>query len=305
MLGGLKPLSCYLILKCLHFLDMHPMRPCRSYSYIFGVLILLSAGITAAAPAPQIFKVAIVPLMAPTVINRNWGPVLSSLEKATGHRFELSVYEQFSQFEDEFKAGIPDFIYLNPFHAVMARQAQGYIPLVRDGSELLSAILVVLADSPIHQVSELNGKAIAFASPNAFAPLYLRALLTEKEKVTTRAVFVGSPQNAYRHVLTGDVEAGGGLLPLLQKEPAAVQARLKVLYTTPGVAPHPFAAHPRVPETIRRQIQQALLDMVRDPEGKKLLEMVLIKQPIIADFARDYAPLEQLHFERYMTHSPN
>jgi len=280
------------------------MRAQPLYRFIFGVL-LVSTILVSPAPAQQVFKVAIVPLMAPAAINHNWGPLLARLQKVTGHRFDLHVYDQFSQFEDEFKAGIPDFVYLNPYHAVMAKQAQGYIPLVRDSSEQLTAILVVLADGAIRQVGDLDGKAVAFASPNAFAPLYLRALLTEKEKVTIRPVFVSSPQNAYRHVLTGDADAGGGILPLLQKEPAAVQARLRVLYTTPGVAPHPLAAHPRVPETIRRQVQQAILDMARDPEGKKLLEAILIKQPIVADFARDYAPLEQLHLDRYMTHSPN
>lgn len=280
------------------------MRPLQLFRSIIGALALSIMWITP-APAQQIFKVAIVPLMAPTAINRNWGPLLLHLEKVTGHRFELRVYDQFAQFEDEFTAGIPDFVYLNPFHAVMARQAQGYIPLVRDDSELLSAILVVLADGPIRKVGDLEGKAVAFASPNAFAPLYLRALLTEKEKVTIRPVFVSSPQNAFRHVLTGDADAGGGLRSLLQKEPEVVQNRLRVLYTTPGVAPHPFAAHPRVPETIRRQVQQAMLDLARNPEGKKLLEAVLIKQTVAADFARDYAPLEQLHFDRYMLRSPD
>ncbi len=275
-------------------------RLCR---FIFGALALLAV-CTPPAAAQQVFKVAIVPLMAPTVVNRNWGPLLLHLEKVTGHRFELRVYDQFAQFEGEFKDGIPDFAYLNPYHAVMARQAQGYIPLVRDDSELLSVILVVLADSPVQKLGDLEGQAVAFASPNAFAPLYLRALLTEKEKVTIRPVFVSSPQNAFRHVLTGDAAAGGGILPLLKKEPAAVQDRLKVLYTTPGVAPHPFAAHPRVPEAIRRQVQQAMLDLAGNPEGKKLLEPVLMKQPVAAEFARDYGPLEQLHLERYMLRSP-
>lgn len=280
------------------------MHTCQSCRFIAFVLILVFAAI-APASAQQVFKVAIVPLMAPTVISHNWGPLLAYLEKVTGHRFDLHVYDQFSQFEDEFKAGIPDFVYLNPYHAVMAKKAQGYIPLVRDSSDQLTAILVVLADGPIQEVRDLDGKAVAFASPNAFAPLYLRALLKEKEKITIRPVFVSSPQNAYRHVLTGDAAAGGGILPLLQKEPAAVQSRLKVLYTTPGVAPHPLAAHPRIPENIRRQVQQAMLDLARDPDGSKLLEAVLIKRPIIADFTRDYTPLESLHLERYMTHSTN
>jgi phosphonate transport system substrate-binding protein len=280
------------------------MHPGQFHRFIVGLLALSTLWMTQAL-AEQVFKVAIVPFMAPTAINHSWTPVLARLEKVTGHRFELRVYDQFAQFENDFQAGVPDFIYVNPYHEVMAKQAQGYLPLVRDNSKQLKAILVVRADGPIHLVSELGGKTVSFASPNAFAPLYLRALLTEKEKVTIHPVFVSSPQNAYRHVLTGDAAAGGGILPLLQKEPAAVQARLRVLYTTPGVAGHPLAAHPRVPEAIRHQVQQAIIDMAHDPKTQKLLNVVLMEQPIAADYVRDYAPLELLHFERYMTRSPN
>lgn len=277
-------------------------QQCHQLRIFFCLFVLVAAW---SFPArAQNFVVAVVPLMAPTVINKNWAPLLTSLEKRTGHHFELRVYDQFSQFEDEFKAGVPDLVYLNPFHEIMAKRAQGYIPLVRDNSEPLTAILVVLADSPVRSVSDLDGKPVAFASPNAFAPLYLRALLKEKENVSIRPVFVSSPQNAYRHVLTGDATAGGGILPLLQKEPAAVQQRLRVLYTTPGVAPHPIAAHPRVAENIRNSIQRALLEMANEPAGQKLLEAILIKKPVAADYARDYAPLEQLHLDRYMTKAP-
>lgn len=279
---------------------MHVSRP---YPFLLGILALSFLWITQ-VQAKQSFKVSIVPLLAPTVISRNWTPLILQLEKLTGHRFELRVYDQFSQFEGEFKSGLPDFIFLNPYHAVIAKQAQGYIPLVRDNSQLLSALLVVLTESKINQIQDLEGKTIAFASPNAFASLYLRALLAEKEKINIHPVYVGNPQNAYRHVLAGDAEAGGGILPILQKEPEAVQTRLKVIYTTPEVAPHPVVAHPRLPENIRSQVQQALLDMAKDPGGKKLLEAVMINQPIAADYVRDYAPLEKLHFDRYTTHSP-
>lgn len=278
---------------------MHRRLPCR-FNFIAAALLMLWIP---PAMTKDTFTVAIVPLMAPTVINQNWGPFLRHLEKVTGHQFELRVYDQFDQFEREFKAGVPDFVYLNPYHAVMAKHAQGYIPLVRSNNEPLTAILVVQADGVVHQLRDLEGKTVAFASPNAFAPLYLRALLNEKEKITIRPAYVSSPQNAFRHVLTGDAAAGGGILPLLQKEPAAVQSRLKVLYTTPGVAPHPVAAHPRVPAAIRHQVQQAMLGMARNPETQKLLDAILIKQPIPAEYERDYAPLEQLHFDRYMTPS--
>ena len=46
---------------------------------------------------------------------------------------------------------------MNPYHAVMADQAQGYVPIVRDGSRKLFGILAVRNDSPLQDVKELDG----------------------------------------------------------------------------------------------------------------------------------------------------
>jgi phosphonate transport system substrate-binding protein len=78
-----------------------------------------------------------------------------------------------------------------------------------------------------------------------------------------------------------------------------LQGRLNVLYTTPGVAPHPLAAHPRVPQAAREKILAALLKLDRDPAGRKLLAEVELDNVVNADYARDYQPLEKLHLERH------
>ena len=113
------------------------------------------------------------------------------------------------------------------------------------------------------------------------------------------STFVGTHQNVYRHVLLGEAAAGGGIATTLEKEPAAVQARLTVLYTTPGVPSHPLAAHPRVPADIRERLAAALLQLDRTPEGRKLLQAVELDRTLAVDYRRDYAPLEQLQLGQY------
>lgn len=267
-----------------------------------GVLMLVTlAGSVAAAGADEpTFTVAIAPQFAPLQIYRDWTPVLAHLEQATGYHFQLRVYEQLPRFEAELAQGIPDLAYMNPYHIVMVKQAQDYRPLIRDGSTRLSGVLVVLRDGPIKNIADLNGKTIAFPSPNAFgASLYMRAQLAEKEGLTINPVYGVNHQSVYRQVMAGDALAGGGVESTLRKEPEAVQTQLRVIYTTPGVAPHPFAAHPRVPVAAAKKIADALLAMGSDAEGSKLLAAVQIPQPIAADYARDYEPLLRLNLEKY------
>lgn len=246
------------------------------------------------------YIVAVVPQFGPLQTHETWTPLLGRLEQATGYRFQLRVYDQIPRFETELTQGIPDLAFMNPYHMLLARQAQHYRPLVRDDSARLAGVLVVRRDSAINQLSALNGKRLAFPSPNALgASLYLRALLAEKAHLTITPVYVGNHQNVYREVLRGDVEAGGGIASTLAKEPAAVQSQLRILYTTPELAPHPLAAHPRVPEAVTAKITEALLALQHDPEGQKLLARVQLSQPVVARFDRDYAPLQELRLDRY------
>ncbi len=249
--------------------------------------------------ASQVYTLSVVPQFTPVDIGLRWSPMLTYLEKEAGIRLQLRMMERIPKFESDFLAGIPDLVFLNPYHAVMAMKAHGYIPLVRGGA-LLNGILVVDRNGPIKRLADLNGKTLAFPSPNAFgASLYMRSLLAEKEKITFRTTYVGTHQNVYRHVLLGEVAAGGGVGATLEKESAGMQSRLTVLYTTPGVASHPLAAHPRVPAEVRERLTAALLKLDRDPAGRKLLAAVELDHTLAADYARDYAPLEKLKLGQY------
>jgi phosphonate transport system substrate-binding protein len=264
---------------------------------IFALLVFLPFQASAVS---QTFTISVVPQFTPVDIGLRWMPLLQRLEAETGYRFQLRLFEKIPKFETDFLSGAPDLVYLNPYHMIMAAKAHGYAPLVR-GAEPLVGILVADRNGPIQKLEDLNDRKLAFPAPNAFgASLYLRALLHEKAGLRFDSVYVGSHQNVYRHVLIGDAAAGGGINATLEKEPASLQARLRVLFTTPGVAPHPLAAHPRVPQAAQNRIRAALLKFEQDPADRKLLAAVELDKAVSADFTRDYLPLERLKLEQYV-----
>jgi phosphonate transport system substrate-binding protein len=268
-------------------------------SFLLFILVCSLCNSVSAATNERIFTVAVVPQFSLTQAHRDWTPLLSRLEQATGYRFQLLAFDRFAHFESEMRKGKPDLILMNPYHMTEARQKHGYLPLVRDSTPF-SGILVVRKDSTIKTLAALEGQTIAFPSPNAFAAsLYIRALLAEKIHIKTEPVYVGNHQNVYRHVLLGEAVAGGGVTKSLQKEPEAVRSRLKVIFTTPSLASHPLAAHPRVPAAARKKIVDALLAMRTDPEASKLLANVQMPQPVKAVYSRDYAGLAKLRLDRY------
>lgn len=243
---------------------------------------------------------AVVPQFQAADVHRNWMPVIERIKQATGLNVVLRITKDIPTFEDEFQAGQADLVYLNPYHQVMAHRAQGYVPLVRD-TQLLTGIVVVRKDDPIQSMAQLAGKEIAYPAPNAFgASLLVRSHLAEVDKVQTQPFYAKTHTNAYRQVIVGKSAAAGGVRATLEKEPEEVRAALRVLWETPGAAPHPLSAHPRVPAQQAQAIANAILKMAAEPQGQELLKAILMPQPVRADYARDYRPLEKLKLDKYV-----
>jgi len=258
--------------------------------------LLLGVGISASAAT---LTFAVVPQSRPEQIQNDWQPILTELTRETGVDFKLLTYRSIPDFEAAFLKGQPDLAYLNPYHAVMAKKAAGYLPIIRDDSAPLKGILVVRKDSPVKQVEQLDGATLAFPAPNAFgASLYMRALLLEKFKIHINPLYVSTHPNVYRNVLLGRALAGGGVMRTLEKENPDIQAQLRVLYETPPAASHPVVVHPRVPAKVRDAVQQAFLKMGTDATFTERLLAISVSAPVKADYRRDYAPLQALHLER-------
>ncbi|MEO9962253.1 MAG: phosphate/phosphite/phosphonate ABC transporter substrate-binding protein [Alphaproteobacteria bacterium] len=264
------------------------------------VLLFLCALLIAPGTLKAAYIWSVVPQYSGIAVHRDWTPLLKHLTKVTGAEFTLKIYDTIPKFELGFLDGAPDFAYMNPYHAVMAHRKQGYLPIIRSDKRKLQGILVVRQDSGINTVQELDGKQIAFPSPNAFAAaLYMRALLREKERIQFTPVYSGTHSNAYRFTLTGKTDASGAVIRTLLKERPEVQQALKTIYSTPKYPSHPLTVHPRVPQDVRTAVQKAILALNDTEEGRGLLKPILLSAAIAADYNRDYQPLELLKLEQY------
>jgi phosphonate transport system substrate-binding protein len=257
----------------------------------------------ARAESKKTYTLAIVPQMRVSEIYEKWTPLLKKLLQESGIEIAIKPYTSIQQFEADLLKGVPDFAYMNPYEAVSARDAQGYIPLVKDSTSLVG-ILVANKNGGIHSVNDLNGKEIAFPSPNAFAAsLYVRALLTEKEKVHFKPRYVKTHSNVYKTVVVDKaVAAGGGVVKTLMKEPKEIRSQLTTIYETPRTASHPLSAHPRVPDVLRKKMVKAVLALANDKTNKELFANILMPEPVPADYQKDYLPLKKLGLmlEKYM-----
>lgn len=244
------------------------------------------------------YKVGVVPQFEQRRIFAVWSTILDNLKAKTGCEFELVGSQTIIEFEKAFKAGVYDFAYMNPYHAVMAKKAQGYVPILRSGKKKLKGVLVVKKDSTIQDVKELSEKELAFPSPNALgASLLMRAELAKKYDTPVKPKYVKTHSSVYLHVAKGLTVAGGGVGRTLAEQPDHIKNSLRVLHTTTPVNAHPFVAHRRVGEKQRKKIQEAWLDLA--VEQATLFDGIPMKGSIATTYD-DYIVLEDFGLEDFV-----
>ena len=246
----------------------------------------------------SVYSFGVVPQFEQRKLYAAWKPIVDDLEKRTGLHFNLVTTLKIQDFEKAFARGEFDFVYVNPYHVIRVREAQGYIPLVADKVPL-RGIIVVRKDGPIRTPADLDGKAVAFPSPNALgASLLVRSDLDQVHHVRVTPLYVKTHSSVYLHVAKNLVAAGGGVEKTLQEQDESLQAQLRVIYTTRSCPSHPIVAHPRVAPQVRNQVRKALLAMGETPEGKEMLLKVPVTQFIPVSYD-DYSIMRGWGLDKY------
>ena len=280
-------------------MDFHNIK-FKRYCVRVGLVWLGLFCFSHAGNAQETYILARAPQLSPTILTKTWGPFVKRLSEKTGHNIELKVYLKRADFERDLVAGTPDFIYGNPGYLIVANKRHGYIPLLRSGKKKLKGILVVRQDSPYKTLADLDGQTIVFPSPHAFAAsLLVRSYLKDTFGIKYQARFVNSHDDVYRSVVYRRYAAGAGVSRTFNRESDALKQQLRILYETPGIKPHPLAAHPAVPLKLRTAVQNAVIEMSKSDTDNKYLQTIKLQQPVKADFKRDYLPLQKMALEMY------
>ena len=251
-----------------------------------------------AAHAATSFSFAVVPQFERRRLVEIWKPIIDAVAARSGLELRLTTTLSVADFERQLSAGAFDFVFTNPYHILMERDRQGYVPLVRDRAPLRGIVLVA-KDSPITSPRQLDGKVLAVPSVNAIgASILIRADLERLFGAHVVLRDVRTHASVYLHVANGLVDAGGGVQKVLDEQDQDVRDRVRVLYTTRELPSHPVAAHPRVPTAARDAVRRAFLDLQATEDGARLLAQVPMR-PAVATSMADYLPMAEWGLEHY------
>lgn len=262
-------------------------------AFVFFPAVTGAADISPKTLPARTYSFSIVPQHKAADLAARWVPLLQHLSARTGLHIEFRTARDIPTFEQQLAQGEYDFAYMNPFQYVLFQQKSGYRALARQRAHTLRGIVVVRADSRYRTLRDLEGQALAFPAPGAFAASIVTRAQLRAEGIRTTPSFVVSHDSVYYGVVNRLFAGGGGAPETLDRLDPAVRAQLRVLWTSTEYAPRAFAAHARVPADVADTLRQALIETSRDPRGKQLLATAGL-QELVAAHDAEYESVRKL-----------
>ena len=169
------------------------------------------------------------------------------------------------------------------------------------GKATYQSYLIVPADSPAQQLSDLRQKEFAFSDPLSNSgwlyPRYLLAQMnTSPEDFFRHYLFTYSHDNTLRSV--ADRLVNGGAIDSLvydqmtQQIPHYTQVT-RVIHRSPEFPSPPVVANPRLSASMKEKIQRFLLNLHQQQEGERILKTLGIDRFVLITDAA-YEPLRRM-----------
>jgi phosphonate transport system substrate-binding protein len=259
---------------------------------------LLLAAMTAAAEE-KVWSFGVLNQRSIALTAEYWNPILKYVSEKSGVRLRLKMGKTAPETSAMIGRSEFDFVYSNTIFTP-ANDPAGYRVFARPVEEAIQGQIVVLEDSPVRSLKDLEGKEVGFPSLVAFVgyAVPMNALL--QAGIQVKPVFAGNQEGIMGQLKAGRVIAAGVNSQVMRDFARRENVRYRVLWTSEDYLNLPISAHPSVPKEIVAAVREAFLNMARDPAGMKILETsaALIQQKPPYGFV----PADDREYENYRSY---
>lgn len=222
-----------------------------------------------AAGQPYLFNVLNHRSVALTA--QYWNPILGYVSQKSGVPLELRLNKTSQENTAKAETGAYDFLYTNHFFTP-ERDRLGYRVIARPRGQGIRAQIVVTADSPVADLHDLDGKEIAFPTPDGFTGYWVPMDALLKAGVHVKPVFAGNQEATIGLLRREDVIGAGVNSTVLELFSRRTGFAYRVLWSSPLYNDLCIMANPRVPKDKVAAVKAALIGMSKDAEGRRILE---------------------------------
>lgn len=228
-------------------------------------------------------------------------PLAGYISKKIGIKIKLKVLPRYGNIIDNFVSAGMDGAFFGSFTYALAHAKLGVEVLARpedkEGISAYHGLLLVRKDSRIRSVEDMRGKRFAFVDKATTAgyllPLayFKRHGIADYRTYLKETYFAGTHEDVIDDVLNKKADIGAAkntVFDRLAKAEARYRNELVVLDTSPNVPENSLAVKKDLAADVKKQLQEALLKMHDDPEGRAVLDTFGARK-FIETTDRDYA----------------
>ncbi len=259
----------------------------------FWLTFLVAGGACAAAETPT-YNFSPVNQYNLQVSAGFWNPIMRYVSEKSGVRLNLKLGRTSADTTSYVLAREVDFAFTNHLFSP-DRERMGWTVFGRRDAPPVAGQIVVPADSPVRDVAELAGGAVAFPGPEALIAYKVPYDQLLRKGIAVDVVFAGNQDAAFTQLFAGKVKAVGANSQLVQNYIGREGKQFRVLWSSARFNDLALMASPRVPPAQVRAVARAFLGMRADPEGRRILQAAseLVHAPVplafVAASDADYA----------------
>ena len=205
-----------------------------------------------------------------------WQNVLAFLANKSGLKLQYEPANSQLDFELKLAKGHYDLAYTTPIQFHAFREFPGYQAQAKRKSQPIRGMIFVKKNGPISTLSDLRGSTIAFPGVLDFAGSIVPRESLLKLNFEIIPQFLPNQEKVFEGIAHGKYIAGGGTDESFRALPPEIRNSLRLLWDSPGFSPYPLIAHPRVDFFSLTKLKRALVNMIKDDEGKRLLKYIFV-----------------------------
>jgi phosphonate transport system substrate-binding protein len=252
---------------------------------LVGVSVVLSISIlfaiaTHVSAQSRAFSFGVIIWRSPTLTAEFWNPILRYVSERSGVPLQLKVGATGPEHTGMVRRGELHFLYSN-HNFIKENENSGYRVFGRPQGDAQSGEIVVLKDSSLQSLSDLDGKEVVFPHTAAFLGYHLPMDALLRRGIQVKPLFAGNQEGAMGQLKAGRTVAAGVNAEVMRAFAEREHVAYRVLWSSEKYLNLALSAHPSVPTETVKAVRTVLLQMADDPEGMKVLAASadIIKQP--------------------------
>lgn len=243
----------------------------RSIATVWVIVVLLLLAATQRSWSQnQPYSFGVITWRSPTLTAQFWNPILRHVSERSGVPLKLRVANTGQEHTAMVGRAELDFLYSN-HNFIKENEAAGYRVFARPQEDAITGEIVVLKDSPIRSLVDLDGKEMAFPHVAAFLGYHLPMDALLRQNIQVKWHFAGTQEGAMTQLKTGRVVAAGVNAQVMRAFAQRENLAYRVLWSSEKYLNLALSALPKVPADKVKAVREVFLQMADDPEGAKVL----------------------------------